>query len=406
MKKVSFISMLIIIALIGLSSCQKEGAKLYEAKIQVNFPEGYTVSVASDVLVTITNTYTSKEDTVRTDDSGIARISLGEGNYNISAATESDEFYFNGTTQNLYVVDGSANVFVIDLEASSKGGGLIFKEIYYCGSTTTTGSNYNADQFHEIYNNSDDTLYLDGLCIGILKPIPSATSVAAWQDGSGNPIDRLPITFHSLMFPGTGKTYPIYPRTSVVLAQDAIDHKSDAVNGNPNSPVDLGNAEFETFIELPGKDTDTPGADNLIIMYTTAASMTEWSVYTRGSAVVLFRLPTGLDWASYVADPNNFMTEPGSTSTTKYFMIDKSYVIDAVEEVYPDAASHYKRLPVSLDAGIVFQSASNIGKSIRRKAKMILDGKVIYQDTNNSTVDFIPECTPTPWVNPTTVEVK
>lgn len=404
MKKFTLLLMVVFAALVGLTSCVDEGAKLYGVKIQVNYPDGYGQSVASDVLVTIVNTTTSVEDTASTDITGIAEINLPEGSYNISAGTESEEFYFNGSTQGLFVAPGENN-FEIDLVASSKGGGLILSEVYYCGSKTAADANYNADQFHEIYNNSDDTLYLDGLCIGILKPIPSATSVAAWQDGSGNPIDRLPITFHSLMFPGTGKTYPIYPRTSVVLAQDAIDHQSDPL-GNPLSPVNLANAEFETYIELPGKDTDAPNADNLIIMYVTTASMSEWSVYTKGSAVVLFRLPTGLDYASYVADPNNFMTEPGSTSTIQFFMIDKSYVIDAVEEVYPDATMHYKRLPVSVDAGIVFQSGSNISKSIRRKVKMVLDGKVIYQDTNNSTNDFIPEATPTPNTHPATVDAK
>jgi hypothetical protein len=404
MKKLFFITAVVITALMGVTSCQKEGAKLYVAKILVNYPDGYSDQVASGVLVTIVNTSTAMEDTVRTNDSGIAEVSLAEGNYNISATTEADEFYFNGTTQNLFIVDGSANYFAIDLVASSKGGGLIFKEIYYAGSTTPALTKYNNDQFHEIYNNSDDTLYLDGLCIGILEPTPNNPS--AWVDGTGNLLDRLPVTFHALMFPGTGKTYPIYPRTSVVLAQDAINHKSDAVNGNPNSPVDLGNAQFETFIEAPGKDTDAPSAVNLIVMYTTSPAMSDWSVYNRGSAVILFRLPTGLDYATFVANTSNFMTKPGSSSTWQYFMVDKSWVIDAVEEVYPDAASHYKRLPVSLDAGIVFCSGSNTGLGIRRKVKMILDGKVVFQDTNNSTNDFLSDVIPTPFLYPTTVDVK
>lgn len=404
MKKNLFFVAVIIAALVGFSSCQKEGAKFYDVTIQVNYPDGYGQSTASGVLVTILNTTTAEQDTARTNDSGIAEIKLAEGGYNITAGTESDDFYFNGTTQGLFVIAGENN-FTIDLVASAKGGGLIFKEIYYCGSKTSTDANYNTDQFHEIYNNSDDTLYLDGLCIGILKPTPTATSVVKWQDGSGNPLDRLPITFQAMMFPGTGEDYPIYPRTSVVVAQDAIDHQTDPL-GNPLSPVNLANAQFETYLEASGNDTDIPDADNLIIMYTTAPSMSDWSVYTRGSAVVLFRLPTGLDWQTFVANTENFMTEPGSTSTTQYFMIDKSYVIDAVEEVYPDEASHYKRLPVSLDAGMVYQSGSNISKSIRRKVTMILDGKVVYQDTNNSTNDFLPECTPTPFVQPTAVDAK
>lgn len=200
MKKLFHLAAVIITATIGFTSCQKEGAKLYEVEIEVNYPEGYSLSIASDVLVTITNTSTAQEDTIRTDEFGFAKIKLAEGNYNMAASIETDEFYFNGTTQNLFVV-ASLNTFKIDLVASSKGGGLIFKEIYYCGSKTEALTNYNADQFVEIYNNSDVIQYLDGLCIGVLEPIPSATATAVWVDGSGVILDKLPVTFQALMFP-------------------------------------------------------------------------------------------------------------------------------------------------------------------------------------------------------------
>ncbi|HMT67602.1 MAG TPA: DUF4876 domain-containing protein, partial [Bacteroidales bacterium] len=43
-------------------------------------------------------------------------------------------------------------------------------------------------------------------------------------------------------------------------------------------------------------------------------------------------------------------------------------------------------------------------KSVRRKVEKILDGKVIYKDTNNSYNDFINDQVPTPFVHPTTVD--
>jgi hypothetical protein len=280
---------------------------------------------------------------------------------------------------------------------------LVFKEIYYTGSKTPTNGSYYSDQFHEIYNNSDQVIYLDGLCIGVLEP--SGSSASAWVNGDGSIMDLLPVTFHTLMWPGTGQTYPLAPRTSIVFAQDAIDHKTDPA-GNPNSPVNLANAQWEVYVQAPGKDTDTPGVPNLTIVYTTSTTMFDWLSSVFGAAVIIFRLPTGTDYQTFANNPANFKTKPGSSSTTQYLMVDKSWVIDAVEEVQTDPTKQFKRLPTSLDAGKVFCSGTYVSKSIRRKVDKIINGKVVYKDTNNSSVDFLSEQTPTPFIHPTVVDAK
>ena len=132
--------------------------------------------------------------------------------------------------------------------------------------------------------------------------------------------------------------------------------------------------------------------------------MYDWLHSVFGQSVILFRLPTGLDWQSFVANPDNFMTRPGSTSTTLYMMIDKDWVIDGVECNRPEEDKRYKRLPTSVDAGMTWSYATYNSKSVRRKVAQILDGKVIYKDTNNSTNDFINDQDPTPFVQPTVVD--
>lgn len=185
---------------------------------------------------------------------------------------------------------------------------------------------------------------------------------------------------------------------------DAINHQTDPL-GNPLSPVNMASAQFETFIEAPGKDTDAPQAANLIVMYTTAASMYDWLHSVFGQGVILFRLPTGLDWQTFVANPDNFMTQPGSTSSTLYFMVHKDWVVDGVECNRPEEDKRFKRLPTSVDAGMTWSLATYNSKSVRRKAEKILDGKVIYKDSNNSTNDFIIDQTPTPFVHPSVVDL-
>ncbi len=398
MKKLQFLLAIIVTGVIGFTSCEK-GAQLYNATIMVYYPEGYGVELATGVNVQVQNTISGQVFNLVTNSLGIAAISLEEGIYKVSASQETTDFYLNGITENLTIQTTGDNDWEVHLVATSKKGGLVFKEIYYTGSKTEAGSNYYSDQFHEIYNNSDEVIYLDGLCIGLTLPLGSTATT--WVNPDGSIMDRIPVTFHALMFPGSGQNYPLQPRTSAVLAMDAINHQTDPL-GNPLS---LANAQFETFIEAPGKDTDAPLAANLIVMYTTAASMYDWLHSVFGQGVILFRLPTGLNWQTFVSNPDNFMTQPGSTSSTLYFMVHKDWVIDGVECNRPEEDKRFKRLPTSVDAGMVWSYATYNSKSVRRKAEKILDGKVIYKDSNNSTNDFINNQTPTPFVHPTVVDL-
>ena len=61
---------------------------------------------------------------------------------------------------------------------------LIFKEIYYCGSRPEKGGVYFRDQFYEIYNNSADILYLDGIYFANLTPGTATTKLPIWPEAS------------------------------------------------------------------------------------------------------------------------------------------------------------------------------------------------------------------------------
>jgi len=87
-------------------------------------------------------------------------------------------------------------------------------------------------------------------------------------------------------------------------------------------------------------------------------------------------------------------------------MVDKRWVIDAVELVQADPTKQYKRLHTELDAGFVYCSGTYVSKSVRRKVDKIISGKVFYKDTNNSSNDFLGEQTPTPFVHPSVVDAR
>ena len=117
----------------------------------------------------------------QTDENGIAQAQVAPGNYTISVFGESESegntYYLNGSVQNKTIMKDitpeqaeASNDFSIAIRPAMVGP-LCFSQIFYCGSTNpTTQSTYFRDQFYEIYNNGDETYYLDHLCFARLVP--------------------------------------------------------------------------------------------------------------------------------------------------------------------------------------------------------------------------------------------
>ena len=385
-----------------LVNCKDDVTPSYNLNLTIEFPDGFTsTSIPDGTTVKAVNTQTGRETSSTLSAAGVATFLLVEGTYDFSTSFEivdgDDSYVFNGILAGYTLMQESSTG--IDLIMANNSGGFIFKEIYFSGSKTPEDKNYYADQFHEILNNSGDTLYADGLCLAVLKPTSSKPCV--WVKEDGSLLDEMATTYHVWRIPGDGTEHPVLPGESIIIAHDGIDHKTDE-NGNPNSPVNLGDADWESYVEVSGKDLDAPNVPNMTMMYTSSTTMVDWLHSVFGNAIILFRLP---DWENYVADANNFMPTPGSSSTKEYLMIHKDLVIDAVEIVRFDEEKRNKRLPAELDAGYTYlEGGTYCSKSIRRKVKMIVGGRVIYKDTNNSSEDFLHDLDPTPGVNPTSVE--
>jgi hypothetical protein len=77
-------------------------------------------------------------------------------------------------------------------------------------------------------------------------------------------------------------------------------------------------------------------------------------------------------------------------------------VIDGVEVLKNNAGTgpniSLKRLQASIDAGYTFISATSgyVNESVERKVSSIDEGRVILQDTNNSTNDLVVITAPEP----------
>ncbi len=398
MKKIIAISLMAIIGLVFYGCKDDEGAELYEATVEVLYPEGYEADTRSGIPVTMSNMLTGVESQGETDAQGQIVFTVEAGTYNITSAFETEEFAFNGILESQAVnVDGQ--VFQVQLNAVAKTGGLVISEVYFSGSTTPEESNYNNDIYVEIYNNSDEVIYIDGLCIGVHGS--NSRNPSQWIDEDGDMLDVIPISFQSWMFPGTGETYPVEPRTAIVLANVAMNHQADTLN--PNSPADLSNADFEAFVDHARGTPDNVNVPNMIQMYTTSAGMNNWVLDTRGRAVPIWRLPTGLDWETIVADPSNFMQNPVTGRGFEMFMVHVDWVVDAVDIVREDEESRHKQLPTVVDAGMVWNDQGR-GHSVRRKVEKIIDGHVFLRNTNNATEDWVSGVVPVPGQVPDVID--
>jgi hypothetical protein len=109
--------------------------------------------------------------------------------------------------------------------------------------------------YFELYNNSDTTVYLDGMLWGhgFILNADGVHSCVATEPFRNDPLGVWTLYFHQ--FPGTGSDYPLAPGQTSVVALDAADHSVV----HPSLP-DLSDADFE----LEGTaDTDNPDVPNM-----------------------------------------------------------------------------------------------------------------------------------------------
>lgn len=315
---------------------------------------------------------------------GVNRIEkLIPGTYSINITgnveQEGKTFYLIGSKVNYLVVkDGES--LSIDVDGASVGP-LAFSELFYAG----TEPFYFRNQFYEIINNSDETVYLDGLHFANLVPSAATVNLPVWPESDAG---KYVYAERIWKIPGTGKDYPLAPGESFSMAQFAANHQ--LAQYNPKSPIDCSTSEFE-FNMNNANFPDQPATDMQHVFYNGLAgkgSLPQYLTSVMGGAYVIFRVPEG---ESY--DPvNNKSLQTRNLATTSanlYAKIPLTYIMDAVECGQNENMITAKRVPSLLDAGMTYVGATYNSKGVRRKKSGVdSTGRPILQDTNNSTEDF------------------
>ena len=129
------------------------------------------------------------ETVVKVGSDGVAMAEVIPGVYNITVRStqkyDGKSYILNGLAQNVTLTEDvttASDKYAITIQPLL-GSPLCFREMYYAGSP----GGYFRDQFYEIYNNGEEVVYLDHICLAHLVPEYATTALPEWpaEDGVG-----------------------------------------------------------------------------------------------------------------------------------------------------------------------------------------------------------------------------
>ena len=403
MKKYFVLSMSMLLSLsMAFTSCSKDNATpTTPLSLTVETPMGLENVVLTNGQAVFVNVNTNETYTqtlsANTDGTFSASVaSIPEGTYNIEISGDMS-FTKNGVAGTTELNQKSENVKITAASSSVKmavntfsaDGGFLITEIFFASTATTAGKGYNKDQYVIISNNSDVTLYADSIAF-----VESKFTTTQKYDYTPDIMNDSIAVQAIYMIPGSGKSVPVEPGKSLVLALNAKDH----TEANSNS-FDLSKADYEFYdvsTSATNQDDDNENVPNL----------DKWFCYTnsyfllnnqgnKAYAIAKMRQSKEAYLSANSYSPTYVIASTGKTMTVNNcYKLSNNWILDAVN-LSPSSAWQWQVVAPTLDAGYTYCAAtgadtSRFGKAVVRK----IDANGKWVDTNNSSNDFVPAATP------------
>jgi hypothetical protein len=260
-------------------------------------------------------------------------------------------------------------------------GALLISEVYATGPYIAEVQ-WNYHRYLEIYNNSDTTIYLDGMILGTAygwhRVNPPRYTCASTGPFRNDPDGVWALFFHQ--FPGSGAEYPLAAGGVAVVATDAIDHSQI----HPSFP-DLTHADFEL---LGPNDVDNPAVPNMPdigLEYNRRGHGLEpvaFNTFFLSEPLEIETLPHARDEVTeltFARFPREALLDVLATDENNALR-DQDYPL-----CYESIHRNFDRL-----AGGFITNGDDLEYSVQRVVvDYTPDGRAILQDTNTSAVDLV-----------------
>jgi len=392
--------LLILPALTLFWGCQKENDNTVNAIVNVTLPSDFPATAKFNGSVEIISTTTSKTytavavngvasfDKVLPDIYNIyvnKTLSLDEFKTIAPALAGSAGIVMNGSSKSFKVIKTSGvenPTATVNLDWCVQSN-LLISKLYWNGSKYNKGTNESLCKSMEIFNNTDQTIYLDGLCIGFVHGNTTAANPCAlyttYKDATYcSQIARFDGTN------GVTKNIPLEKGKSVVVALIAKNYIV-TTDGDTKYTMaqDLSKADFEVYSTATWF-VDNPNVTNINPVYSAnpasgLASLNPAFVLFYATQADIDSWETGVDESSYTV---------ASQKAWKAKRVPNSIILDAIE-AYKKDSNKQKRIPDVINSQGI-DGLNNEGTIFDRKILYITDdGRIVLKDTNNSAKDFV-----------------
>lgn len=395
MKRLAYIALALIVAssCLNLDKFNPYEGDTHNITVSLIIEEG---TAAAGISVNVEDIMNGNRFTGVSDEDGRAVFSLVNGLYRISVNCKIGQMLYNGTLDRVKLSgqDESKSLLLSKVVLSD----LVIKEIY-CGGCKKIPQegDYQFDKYITLHNNSDKTVWLDEVCLGMYDPFNS-TGTNKWIsiDTEGNTIykDFAPAATAIWQFPGKGDTFPLEPGQDAVIAVNgAIDHSAQyplSVNLNREDYFVCYNTTYfpnTSYHPAPG---DKIRQDHILEVVIKTGKGNAYPLSINSPAVFIFKAKD-MDIQEYLLQPGSTQVIPGSTDNSEVTCVPLDWILDAVEVFNGQSSANIKRIAPTLDVGYITLEGTYMGHSLVRKTDLARSEEAGYEvlaDTNNSSEDF------------------
>ena len=371
------------VILLAFAACNDNEQQSCTVTVRVIPPAMDTEVSFEDIKVTLTNKAQGTTYSALCSTEGVASLQVEYGEYTVAVHYQTPSgIIYSGRIESLSLLPEQVETLQpVELHLTqSPTHAIVIKEIFYAGHTLELGIRYLADQYITLYNNSDATIYLDGLCVGMVDPANSTES--PWMKYTD--MSRIPISDFTWQFPGNGTEYPLLPGKETTIATNAVDHTSGEYNHS--SAIDLSKVDW-CFWDASLEQAIAPGVTPMKLIVNLNPNRWAYQFPATGPTFLIFRIE---NIETFINDSASQSPKPQVTNQNKlYLMIPKEWILDCVECIENPTLPSPKRVPAELDNGSIYiPEGIYSGYSVIRKEVPGQAGQIIYQDTNNSTEDM------------------